>query len=190
MKLIVGLGNPDEKYKGTRHNSGAMVVQELAGISKGSFQKSKHGQVAEIKIGKEKVVIATLNYFMNESGKGVKPLMKENKVSIGNLVVVVDDFQLPLGSIRLRARGSSGGHKGLQSVISALGSEEFCRLRIGTGRKADEPAPPSEKWNDFVLTPFTPKEKPILKKVLAKAADALKMWVNNGPEKAMSLFNN
>lgn len=184
MKLIVGLGNPGQEYKSTRHNVGFMVVEELARQLKVHKQKYIHnGVVARAQFHGETLLIAKPLTFMNLSGKAVQQIVKANRVTQSELMVVMDDLDLEPGVIRLRARGGSGGHKGLQSIIDSLGTQDFPRLRVGIGR------PPAEDVIDWVLTRFGPDEEELVKPAINKAVEALKLWLVLGVEKAMNQYN-
>jgi PTH1 family peptidyl-tRNA hydrolase len=187
MKLIVGLGNPGRVYQGTRHNIGSYVVKALAkeynvSLKKGIFASSLSGKA---NIFGQEVILAVPLVFMNLSGIAVNSLIKKHKIDLENLMVVFDDLDLELGSSRIRADGSSGGHKGLQSLISALRNSKFARLRIGIGR-------PKAKGTDivkYVLSPFSQKEKKIMQEVTENCCLALKVWISSGISKTMNIFN-
>jgi len=129
MKLVVGLGNPGAKYKGTRHNVGFMTMDEVAYQEKFDFDKAQ--------IGGEKVIFMKPLTFMNLSGEAIRPLMNYFKIGIEDLLVVYDDMDLPVGKIRLRQKGGAGGHNGIKSIISCLGTSEFNRIKVGVGRPKD-----------------------------------------------------
>ena len=159
MKLIVGLGNPDDKYKKTFHNLGFMAVDALAEMIGVEFNKTKcRALVAETKIGSEKVIIAKPQTYMNLSGLSVKELAAKYKVPHNEIVVIVDDIALPLGNIRIRKEGSAGSHNGLKSIITELGGTDFVRIRIGVGEKANE----KMDLKDYVLSKFGKTELEIL----------------------------
>ncbi|NLW43698.1 MAG: aminoacyl-tRNA hydrolase [Syntrophomonadaceae bacterium] len=184
MKLIVGLGNPGQEYKNTRHNMGFMVVEELARELRVIKQKYVHnGVIAWTQFHGETVLIAKPLTFMNLSGKAVQPMVRAYHITLPELMVVVDDLDLDLGVIRLRARGGSGGHKGLQSIIDCLGTQDFPRLRLGIGR------PPDEEVIDWVLTRFSQDEETLVKEAVDRAVKALKLWLVSGIEKAMNQYN-
>ncbi|MGE5544710.1 MAG: aminoacyl-tRNA hydrolase [Bacillota bacterium] len=184
VKLIVGLGNPGQEYKNTRHNVGFMVVEELARQLKVDRQKYIHNSVvARARFHGEALLIAKPLTFMNLSGKAVQQMVKANHVTLSELIVVMDDLDLEAGSIRLRARGGSGGHKGLQSIIDCLGTQDFSRLRVGIGRPSDEDV------IDWVLTRFGQDEEELMKPAINRAVEALKLWVVLGIEKAMNRYN-
>ncbi len=182
--LIVGLGNPGEDYADHRHNVGFMCVDVLAGRHGLAFRRSRHrALVAEGAIGGRQVALAKPLTFMNASGQAVASLMRWYRLPLSQLLVIYDDLDLPLGRLRLRPSGSSGGHRGLQSIIEHLGSSDFPRLRIGIGR--DPTMDPAK----YVLSPFQPEEMPLVRKVLETAADALEAMLAEGLERAMNRFN-
>ena len=185
MKLIVGLGNPDRKYQGTRHNVGFDVVTELASRHAAGKPKVRFkGLTAEANIGREKVLLLEPHTYMNLSGTSVQPALAFYKLGIEDLLVVCDDINLPLARLRFRARGSAGGQKGLADIIRRLGNDEFSRLRVGVG------APP-EHWNaaDFVLSKFGPDEANQITDAVARAAAAAADWVEHGIEYSMNQYN-
>ncbi len=185
MKLVVGLGNPGRKYNGTRHNVGYEVLAELArrfgeGRPKAKFQ----GEVVEARVADESVVLLCPHTYMNKSGSSVQPARDFYKLDNTDLLVVCDDFNLPLSKLRIRGKGSSGGQKGLEDIIRRLGNEEFPRLRLGIG-------PPAEGWDvaDFVLSKFTNQELPEIEQAILRAADAVTCWVGQGLEACMNRYN-
>jgi PTH1 family peptidyl-tRNA hydrolase len=185
MKLIVGLGNPGRKYQGSRHNVGFAVLAEVARRFATGRPKSKfHGEVVEADIGGEKVLLLGPETYMNHSGTSVRAACDFYKLSQEELLVVCDDLNLPLAKLRFRAKGSSGGQKGLADVIAHLGTEEFSRLRIGIG------APP-EGWEatDYVLGRFAPEEKPDIEEAVLRATDAVAVWAREGIQHCMNQYN-
>jgi len=192
--IIAGLGNPGGEYENTRHNTGRIVLNAVAEEFSGEFESDKkiNAQVAEVKIGKEKVTLIAPDTFMNKSGKAIGPLVKNVKAA-EKLVVIYDDFQLPLGRMKISFNKSSGGHNGLESVIKAVKTEAFPRIRIGTAAanaKGDAKIPHGdEKIEKFILGDFKPDELKVLKKVAKRAAEAVEMIVKEGREKAMNVFN-
>lgn len=185
MKIVVGLGNPGAKYRGTRHNVGFEVLAELAKRHGGSASTSKHdAELAEVFLGGEKVLLVAPQTYMNLSGKSVWPLVDFYKLPLEDLLVVCDDLNLDVGRLRLRASGSAGGQKGLQNIIQVLGSEEFARLRIGIGR------PPGRMDSaDYVLARFLSEERETIEHAILDAADGVEIWVNDGCERAMNKVN-
>ena len=185
MKLVVGLGNPGRKYQGTRHNVGFDVIAELARRhARSEPQKKYHGEVIAAEVGSEKLLLLCPHTFMNLSGTSVLEARDFYKIDPANILVVCDDFQLPLYKIRLREKGSSGGQKGLADVIRRLGTDTVPRLRVGVG---EVPA----GWDpaDFVLGKFTKAEQPDKELAVVKAADAVEIWVTSGIATAMNRYN-
>ena len=187
IKLIVGLGNPGEKYRYTRHNLGFMVLDEVLNSVK---IITKHTQpdyeIAEVSIDRgEKVRLVWPVTFMNLSGRAVWQLLEKYDIEPEHMLVIVDDFYLPLGMLRIRPNGGDGGHNGLLSIIEAVGTENFPRFRLGSG-----PLPEDEDPADFVLKTFTESEIPPIKKMVAKAAEGVIFSLRNRLELAMSKFNN
>lgn len=182
--LVVGLGNPGTKYKLTRHNAGFLVLEQLARLHKIKFDR-KVGKVSKgfIKIGERQVLLAKPLTFMNLSGEAVKILLERYYLPLDRVIIISDDVALPFGNIRLKPQGSSGGHKGLASIITQVGSD-FPRLRIGVGAP-----PPGEEMSEYVLTRFTSVEEKLLPLILAQATQALVTWLEEGIEKAMSAYN-
>jgi PTH1 family peptidyl-tRNA hydrolase len=184
--LIVGLGNPGANYAATRHNAGFLLVEHLAAQWKCDWTNEKRfrARIAKAGRGGKKVLLAEPQTFMNLSGQTVGVLKDFYRLTLANILVAVDDADLPLGTIRLRANGSSGGHHGLESIEQHLGSREFARLKIGIGRKTD-----AREITDYVLGKFDSAENELLKKVLARAAAQIENWLDAGLEKAMNQFN-
>lgn len=186
MKLIVGLGNPGGEYRNSRHNIGSLVIRELAKSDKISFKResSVFSLCAKGKIEKQNVILASPFTFMNLSGQAVKALLRKYRIILENLLVVCDDLDLEFGRLRLRPFGSAGGHRGLQSIIDVLNCNRFCRLRIGIGRP-----PPYAEASDYVLAPFTRREKGHIREIIQEAIDCCRLWILKGPTEAMNLFN-
>jgi PTH1 family peptidyl-tRNA hydrolase len=188
-KLVVGLGNPGKEYERTRHNIGFAVLDCLAEKLDCSFRRKWRfsAEVAEGAVGDAgKVVLAKPRTYMNRSGSAVSALLRWLKVEPAQLLVVVDDADLPLGQIRLRASGGSGGHNGLRSIIEALGgNEEFARLRVGIGRSA----PAGADITGHVLGRFTPQERELEEQAVATAVEAMECCVRDGLTEAMNRFN-
>ena len=188
-KLVVGLGNPGRGYDGTRHNVGFAALDRLAEKLKCSFRSRSRfsAQVAEAGGGEAgKVTLAKPQTFMNRSGSVVQALLVWLKIGPAQLLVVVDDADLALGQIRLRASGGSGGHNGLRSIIEALGgNEEFARLRIGIGRTA----PVGTDITGHVLGQFAPGEREVAQEAVARAVEAIECCLRDGLVEAMNRFN-
>lgn len=185
MKWFVGLGNPGEKYEHTRHNIGWMALDEAA--NRWGFQNAQlkcKGLILEGRVNGEKVVLIKPMTYMNLSGECVRAYMDYFKADISDLVVVYDDMDTELGKIRLRMKGSHGGHNGIRSIIEHLGTEEFKRIRLGISR----PAPGTDKV-PYVLSNFRKEEQELLKETIQKAVDAMEYSVSNHFEKTMAKFN-
>jgi PTH1 family peptidyl-tRNA hydrolase len=190
MHLIVGLGNPGPEFAGTRHNVGWMCVERLARRVGVAFDRYQfRAQLARWEAGGTKVLLAKPLTFMNHSGEAVGPLVKFYKVPLERLMVVYDDLDLPPGRIRIRPKGSAGGHHGMESIIQRLGSSDFPRLRIGIGRPAGSGAYDPEVVARYVLSPFSAGEWPLIDAALDRAVEALTVWVGEGIEAAMNRFN-
>ncbi|MHC4645778.1 MAG: aminoacyl-tRNA hydrolase [Planctomycetota bacterium] len=183
-RMVVGLGNPGVEYMGTRHNVGFRVIDALGGLLNISIRRKRFGAVfGSGRIGKKKLILLKPWKFMNCSGQPVGTALGFYKLSVGDLIVVTDDMALPPGRIRIRAKGSSGGHKGLADIIEKLGTVEFGRLRIGIGRSDEEDA------TDFVLHEPSEAEKSLLDEAVLRARDALVCWLEYGIEVTMNEFN-
>lgn len=185
MKLVVGLGNPGRKYEETRHNVGFEVLEELARRGGGPARKQNfQGEVTEVNLGAERCLLLWPWTYMNRSGGSVVRARDFYKLANADLLVVCDDFHLPLGKLRLRAAGSAGGQRGLEDIIRALGSDEVARLRVGIG----EP-PPQFDPADFVLSKFAKADRPIIEETYRRAADAVEAWAREGLAAAANRFN-
>ena len=184
MKLIVGLGNPGREYAGTRHNIGFELVDALAAAHTIKInQRLARSLVGRGNIGGEAVLLAKPQTFMNHSGEAVAALVRREQIPLENLLVVMDDVHLPPGRLRLRARGSSGGHNGLKSIANHLASQDWARLRLGVG----EPTPGLQI--DWVLSRFSPAERKVMDEMLITALGAVEVWLTEGIEAAMNRFN-
>lgn len=191
MFYIVGLGNPGKEYEWSRHNTGRIVLGGLAKAEEMEKNKKLNALAEEIKVGKEKALIIFPETFMNKSGNSVKPLITSKKKA-ENLVVVHDDLDLPLGRFKISFGSGSGGHKGVESIMRAIKTKDFVRIRVGIS-----PATPSgklkkvesKKMGDFILGNFSPKEQAVIKKESKKITSAIEMIVGEGRGKAMNLFN-
>jgi PTH1 family peptidyl-tRNA hydrolase len=183
--LIVGLGNPGPKYVANRHNVGFRCLERLAAAHGLTFGKrQKKARVALGAICGRRVVLAQPQTFMNESGQAVASLARFYHVPPERLLVVYDDLDLPLGTVRMRPEGSSGGHKGMSSIVGQLGDQNFPRLRIGIGRPPGQMDPV-----DYVLQNFSADEEPLVDKTLEWAVAAVETWLVEGVEMAMSRHN-
>lgn len=186
MYIIVGLGNPERKYDGTRHNIGFSAVTALADANNISIDTEKHkALIGKGVIAGQKVILAEPLTYMNLSGESVRELVGYYKISPSEeLIVIYDDVALKPGRLRIRAKGSAGGHNGIKSIISHLGSQEFYRIRIGVGEK-----PAGWDLADYVLGRFPKEEEPIIRDALERAADACSVIMAQGINAAMNQFN-
>lgn len=188
MKAIVGLGNPGLEYAKTRHNVGWMVLDHLAGAWRlDGWRRDGVSLVASGRVGDQAVKLVKPQTFMNLSGQALRPFARRPDWSpTSDLLVIVDEAALPLGRIRLRARGSAGGHNGLRDIEKALGTQDYARLRIGI-RPEDERR--VGDLADFVLSPFAREERTEVDALLPRLAEAVECWIRDGIERAMSLHN-
>ncbi|MEP7200291.1 MAG: aminoacyl-tRNA hydrolase [Chloroflexota bacterium] len=183
MKLIVGLGNPGPQYAQTRHNVGFQVVERFAAKQQWTMRKMQFNAITIAgTLGMEKVMLARPMTFMNESGRAVGPLLRWLKLELSDLLIVYDEIDLPLGTLRLRPGGGSAGHNGMKSIIENLGSEEFARLRIGVGR-------PEGSGVSHVLGGFARDEQPLVADALDRAVAAIEVFIQAGLVAAMNKFN-
>lgn len=191
LQLLVGLGNPGPRYSLTRHNVGFLVLDKLAAEAGQTFrQQSKlHGLVADVGLGRERLRLLMPQTFMNESGRSVRAALDWFGLRADQLLVIVDDMDLPLGRLRLRSSGSAGGHNGLRSLIQHLGTQEFARLRIGIGAPAGDPADRKTRTVGHVLGPFSASEQPILAQVLKEVVGGLALIRQQGLERAGNRLN-
>ncbi len=184
MKLIAGLGNIGEKYVFTRHNAGFMVLDRWSYVDSFSFKEESKlkAYISRFKTGGEDIIFVKPTTFMNLSGEAVRAVMDYYKIDISDLIIIYDDIALPLGTIRLRANGSDGGHNGIKSIIKHLGTSNFNRIKIGIGPQIG----PSE---NYVLQNFSKEQMEALKNVLDKAIDAAIALMHNGIAEAQNKFN-
>lgn len=187
MRLVVGLGNPGEKYSATRHNIGFVVVDRLHVSSSGStsFRPQYDGSLALSRVDDREVALLKPQTFMNRSGRSVHQALEHLELEPQDMVVIHDDLDLELGTVRVKRGGGSGGHRGLESCFVELGTREFVRVRVGIGR------PPSEEQSatDYVLLPFDEAQREALPEVVNIAADAVRETVTVGAVAAMNRFN-
>lgn len=183
--LIAGLGNIGAEYADTRHNIGFRVLDALAAEAGATFRTDRYGSVAEIKHKGRTLVLLKPSTYMNLSGKAVSYWLKAEKIPVENLFVVVDDIALPFGSIRIRSKGSDGGHNGLKNIAELLGRTDYARLRFGIGGDF-----PKGYQVDYVLGEWTPEEKAAMPERLAVAGDAVRSFGTAGLERTMNAFNN
>jgi len=191
MKLIVGLGNPGKTYAHNRHNIGFRCLNYFARLHSVRFDRRQcQARVGVGEVRGEKLLLAKPGTFVNLSGQSVAGLVHKYNIPLRDLLVIYDDLDLPLGKIRLRQSGSSGGHKGMNSIISALGSEDFPRIRVGIGRPQIEGQSVSEDAIvNYVLSDFSPQEEAIIKPVIVQVSEAIDCFLTQGIEAAMSKFN-
>jgi PTH1 family peptidyl-tRNA hydrolase len=191
MIIIIGLGNPGEKFKNTRHNAGFLVLDEFAKINNFESFKLQKKITAEISSAfvktsadkEEEVLLVKPQTFMNESGKSVQKIISNLKFQISNLIVVHDDIDLPVGEIKIVKNRGSAGHKGVESIIKELDSSDFIRFRIGIALQKEI------KAKKIVLKNFSKEEQKIMKVAISKTAKALEFCIQNGPEKTMNEYN-
>jgi PTH1 family peptidyl-tRNA hydrolase len=191
MKLIVGLGNPGKTYAHNRHNTGFRCLNYFARLHSIRFDHRQcRAKVGTGEVRNEKVLLAKPKTFVNLSGDPVACLVRKHDIPLSDLLVIYDDLDLPLGKIRLRQNGGSGGHKGMNSIISALASEDFPRIRVGIGRPQVEGQSMSEDAIvNYVLSDFSPQEEAIVKPVIATVSETIDCFLTQGIEAAMSKFN-
>jgi len=187
LYLIVGLGNPGADYARTRHNAGFMVVDRLAGRwhARWALEQKFESRLARAERNGRRVMLCQPQTFMNQSGAAVGKLADYFRVPLGRLLVVVDDADLPLGEIRLRPQGTSGGHHGLESIEERLGTRQYARLRAGIGRGEGA----GRQITQYVLGRFGADEAALVESVLDRAADQVECWLTEGIGKAMTQFN-
>lgn len=184
MKIIVGLGNPGEKYVKTRHNFGFMVIDRFAQqLETECNQKKFQSFFCKKAMGQEEIILLKPQTFMNLSGVAVREVVNMYKCALQDIMVVCDDLDLPLGKIRIRRSGGCGGHRGLESIAASFGSTGFSRLKVGIGR------PAAECPSDYVLSVFSVEEEPLVAKTTEHACQALKTWIFEGIEACMNNFN-
>jgi PTH1 family peptidyl-tRNA hydrolase len=184
LHVVAGLGNPGERYRLTRHNAGFMAIDVIAARAGVSGRFEEDAWVAETASGRDRVLLVKPLRFMNLSGPPLARILAESGASVTELLVIVDDVALALGTIRVRERGSHGGHNGLRSIGNELGSEDFARVRIGVARGELPP-----ELADYVLSEPPPEERPAFREALTLAADAALCAVREGTVAAMNRFN-
>lgn len=184
MKFIVGLGNPGKEYHNTRHNLGFMVLDYIADIENFKFNKIKFKSIiGEININGEKCIFIKPMTFMNRSGQAIREIVDFYKLELDDLLVIYDDIDIPLGNIRIRKEGSAGSHNGMKDILYHLKTDAFARLRIGLGNQKEM------NLRDYVLFPFSKDEIPVIKDSIELASDAVKMFLKEGVDKAMNIYN-
>lgn len=185
MKLIVGLGNPTMQYAGTRHNVGFSAILDMADQYNIGLTEKKHKAIYGIgRIAGEKVILAMPQTYMNLSGESVRELMDYYKLGTEDLVVIYDDIDLDLGKLRIREKGSAGGHNGIKNIIAHTGTQEFTRIRVGVGAK-----PKQMDLADYVLSRFTKEEQPVIRDAVRTAAKAVEVMISQDVMAAMNQFN-
>ena len=185
MKLIVGLGNPTREYQATRHNIGFDAITRMCDDYRIRLDSKEHKAVCgKGYIGGEKVILAQPQTYMNLSGESVRELADYYKLTNEDVIVICDDINLDVGQLRVRRKGSAGGHNGIKNIIAQLGTEEFMRIRVGVGAKP-------EKWDlaDYVLGRFPKEEEPVIREALEKVSKACECIITDGIEAAMNLYN-
>jgi PTH1 family peptidyl-tRNA hydrolase len=182
---VVGLGNPGRRYSQTRHNAGSLFIKRLAKEWKVKLKKKKYlAKAGEVVRSEERVRLVVPQTFMNESGKVIRDIRDELRISPENFVIIYDDLDIPVGEIRVRKEGGPGTHKGMNSIVQELESTKFPRIRLGISSSLDE-----NDVTSFVLSSFSKQEKHLLQKSLEKAQEALEMILAGEIEKAMNAFN-
>ena len=192
MKLIVGLGNPGKYYAHNRHNIGFRCLAYFAKLQSIKFERKQcRARIGIGELASEKLLLAKPMNFINLSGEAVGCLVRRYDIAMSNLIVVCDDLDLPLGKVRLRSGGGSGGHKGMKSIITTLGSEDFSRIRVGIGRPQVEGIPNNNEdiIVNYVLSDFLPREEAAIKLAIARVVEAIDCFLVQGIDTAMSRFN-
>ena len=186
MYIIAGLGNPDRKYQNTRHNIGFEVIDAIAGKNQITVGERRHKAIiGRGDVGGRKVVLVKPQTYMNLSGESIRQVIDFYKVDEkSELIVIADDVSLEPGQIRIRKKGSAGGHNGLKNIILHLGHDEFCRVKMGVGEKPD-----GYDLADYVLGHFSDKEREIMDESITRAAEAVEVMIAEGPDAAMNQFN-
>ena len=184
--LVVGLGNPGDKYENTRHNVGFLTVDELAERARVPVQKLKHRALTNtVELGGAGALLMKPITYMNLSGEAVGEAARFYKIQPDHVLVISDDVSLPLGRLRIRTGGSAGGHNGLKSIIQHLGTDQFPRVKIGVGAKPH----PDYDMADWVLSKFAGEDLKVITEAVKKAADAVECYIKDGPDRAMNRFN-
>lgn len=184
--LIVGLGNPGREYEKTRHNVGFRVVDELKASNLAAEWKQKHkALITECRIAGKRILLAKPQTFMNLSGEAVSEISKFYKIPPQSIIIIFDDISLPVGKIRVREKGSHGGHNGMKNISALMNSTDICRVKVGVGEKPN----PEYDLKDWVLGKFSSDEEKIIVNTLSRAADAAEAIIKNGAVAAMNSFN-
>lgn len=182
--LIVGLGNIGDEYVGTRHNVGFRVADALAQAQNATFQDKRYGFVAKTRVKNAELVLLKPSTYMNLSGNAVRYWMQQEKISLENILIIVDDLSLPVGTIRMKQNGSAGGHNGLKHIAQMLGTENYNRLKFGIGNDF-----PRGEQIDFVLGKFSAEENKVIDEKVAVAVEAIKAFALSGIQFAMCNYN-
>ena len=183
--IVAGLGNPDPQYRHTRHNIGWWVIDELAARTGAGFRSTRGvAHTAEVEIAGQRAVLARPTTYVNRSGGAIRSLLRKHSAAIERLIVVCDDLNLGPGKVRIRRQGGAGGHNGMTSIIQALGSEEFTRIRIGIGRPVS-----GDEQVDYVLGRPAPAERKLIDDAVIRSADAVEAMIAEGIDEAMNRFN-
>ncbi len=185
MKVVIGLGNPGKKYEGTRHNVGFMTIDKISEMWGIPVQQAKfRALVGEGRIESERVLLVKPQTYMNLSGESVAEVLKFYKLEVDDILVIFDDLDLPAGQLRLREKGSAGGHNGMKSIIAHVGTQEFKRAKIGINRPL-----PGRSVSDYVLDDFSKAERPYIDEAIELAAKASAMWTKESFVNVMNHFN-
>ncbi len=184
MHLVVGLGNPGESYRHTRHNIGWMVLEQAAERWNVTLAKQEHGFLGKGDVKGHPVLLLLPMAWMNQTGVVIRSVLQDLSPESPDLIVVHDDLDLSLGAIKIKARGGAGGHNGLRSVLSCVGTEEFSRVKVGIGRPQN-----NDSLANFVLSPFLSEEWEKIIPILPKAIDSLECLISDGPDIAMNRFH-
>ncbi|PWL32994.1 MAG: aminoacyl-tRNA hydrolase [Fluviicola sp. XM-24bin1] len=183
--LIVGLGNPGAKYENTRHNIGFKVVESFAKEFEGKFALDKQAEIATVKFKGRTIILAKPTTFMNLSGKAVNYWMQQEKIPIENVLIITDDIALPFGTLRMRGKGSDGGHNGLKDIQATLNSAKYARLRFGVGSDFHK-----GRQVDYVLGEWTPEENEKMEERIKTSKEFIKGFTTIGLQRTMSNWNN
>ena len=185
MYIIAGLGNPGEKYDNTRHNAGFLTIDALASKYNIDVREKAHkALIGKGVIEGQKVILAKPQTYMNVSGESIRALVDYYKIAQEELIIIFDDISLEPGQLRIRKKGSAGGHNGIKSIIAHLGTQEFTRIKVGVGEK-----PPKMDLADYVLSRFGAEEQKIMDEAFGEAAEAAVMMMTTGAERAMNHYN-
>lgn len=182
--LIVGLGNIGDEYRGTRHNAGFIVVNKLVPDGESGFQTKRYGDVARFRVKNKELVVLKPSTYMNLSGNAVRYWMTEEKIPLENVLVVVDELALPFGTLRLKGKGSAGGHNGLKHIQAMLGTEKYARLRFGIGAEFAR-----GQQIEYVLEQFSEEERARMDEITIHAAEIIKSFCLAGIERTMNMYN-